>query len=72
VGYYWSRAEIAENYLHDAVTFIFKLNLISREEMHDPKRVRDFADQDDDVEEEEELMDSLGRENMDVLVDEDE
>jgi hypothetical protein len=43
-----------------------------RGEMHDPKRVRDFADQDDDVEEEEELMDSLGRENMDVLVDEDE
>jgi len=43
-----------------------------REEMHDTIRVRDLTDQDDDVEEEEELMDGIGRENIDVLVVEDE
>ena len=40
--------------------------------MHDTIRVRDLTDQDDDVEEEEELMDGIGRENIDVLVVEDE
>jgi hypothetical protein len=41
-----------------------------REEMHDTIRARDVAHQDGNMEEEEELMDGVGSENMDALVDE--